>query len=128
MTQAARVAPKLAPELLWSWFTLAGAIADRTTEECWEIGQSCERGCVDVIKLSVEAGTEPGVLVAQIADAMAGEHAGEYRALPRAVAALASPAPAWLAQFRVALQQSLEGPDANRARREALRSLQQALA
>jgi hypothetical protein len=41
-THVAQVAPECAPELMWSWFTLAGTIADRTTESCWEISCNCE--------------------------------------------------------------------------------------
>uniref|UniRef100_UPI003BEF0376 DUF6880 family protein n=1 Tax=Burkholderia arboris TaxID=488730 RepID=UPI003BEF0376 len=126
-TQVARVAPLHAPELLWLWFTLAGAIADRTTEECWEIHRSCEQACIDVVRLSVEAGIEPAVLIIQMADAIEVEHADEYGALPRAVVALGSSAPAYLAQFKAALQQLLGAWDANRTRRETLRALQQAL-
>lgn len=32
-----RAAPKLAPELMWQLFTLAGTIFERTTEEGWEV-------------------------------------------------------------------------------------------
>lgn len=79
-TRFARISPGMAPELLWLWFPQAGAIDDRTSEECLQIQRSCERACFDVVRLSVEAGVEPAFLVTQIAAAVAVEHSGEYPA------------------------------------------------
>ncbi|WP_124633838.1 DUF6880 family protein [Burkholderia cenocepacia] len=122
------VAPEYALELMWAWFTLAGTIADRTTEECWEIGCSCEQGCRDVVRLSVEADVEPIALITQMADALAVEHFGEYGALPRAIAALESSASSYLSQFRGALQRALDEATPGSTRCKMLQSLQQALA
>ncbi|WP_414143962.1 DUF6880 family protein [Burkholderia territorii] len=124
-THVARVTPRIAPELLWSWFTLAGAIANSITEQCWKVHCICEQACIDVVGLSAEAGIEPAVLVVQMTGAIASERSGENRIFSLALTAFMSSAPA----YRGSIQDRPKAmPAPNGARHERLQSLQRALA
>lgn len=62
-----------------------------------------------------------------MANALAVEHFGEYGALPRAIAALASSVPAYLSRFSGTLQRALDEATSGSTRCKMLQSLQEAL-
>lgn len=49
-----RAEPTVAPDLMWRFFTLAGTIFERTSQEGWEVSDVFDRACSDLIKLSID--------------------------------------------------------------------------
>ena len=78
-----RAAPTVAPDLMWRFFTLAGTIFERTSEEGWEISDVFDRACSDLIKLSIDTSVEPVQFATKVGAAIISNHYGEYRALIR---------------------------------------------
>ncbi|MBU6489360.1 MAG: hypothetical protein KGQ57_16290 [Burkholderiales bacterium] len=124
---------KLAPDLMWQFFTLAGTLFDRTTEEGWEVSQVFDQACADLVKMSVDAEIEPKLFAAKVVSAISSNRYGEYGALIPAIASAQPGASAYVSEIRALLQWLLDEPpglngstDSERSRvlRRALRELE----
>lgn len=104
-----RAVPKLAPDLMWQLFTLAGTLFERTTEEGREVSLVFDQACSDLVKMSVDADIEPKVFAKKVVAAMSSNHYGEYGALIRAIAAQ-SCASAYVSEIKDLLQRLLDEP------------------
>lgn len=104
-----RAALKLAPDLMWQFFTLAGTLFDRTTEEGWEVSRIFDQACSDLVKTSVDADVEPKVFAMKVVAAISSNHYGEYGALIRAIAAQPC-ASAYVFEIKSLLQRLLDEP------------------
>ncbi|SMF05003.1 hypothetical protein SAMN06295900_102120 [Trinickia caryophylli] len=104
-----RAAPKLAMDLMWQLFTLAGTLFERTTEEGWEVSLVFDQACSDLVKMSVDADIEPKMVAKKVVAAISSNHYGEYGALIRAIAAR-SCASAYVSEIRNSLQRLLDEP------------------
>jgi hypothetical protein len=105
-----RVAPNLAPELMWQLFTLAGTIFERTTEEGWEVSCIFDQACSDLVDLSVNADVEPAIFAEKVVAAIVTDNYGEYRALIPAIASAQPRAPAYGSELKNSLQRLLDKP------------------
>lgn len=123
VSNVSRAAPKLAPDLMWQLFTLAGTVYDRTTEEGWEISQVFGQACADLVKVSVDAEVDPKLFATKVVSAISTDQYGEYSALIPAIASAQPWATAYVYEIRILLQRLLDdppgsngGPDSERSR------------
>ena len=107
-SEVRRVAPTLAPDLMWQIFSLAGPIFERTIEEGWEVSCVFERACSDLVKVSVNAGVDSATFAKQVVAAILSDGYGEYGALIRAIASAQPCVPAYVSELSVLLQQLLD--------------------
>ncbi|MCY0389877.1 hypothetical protein OVY01_22315 [Robbsia sp. Bb-Pol-6] len=100
------VAPMLAIELMWEFFTLAEGIFERTAEEATEVSDIFDRACTDLISIAISTGTGPALFATRIAAAQASSQYGEFRELIQAVNAAQANAPTFLSKVNSYLQKS----------------------
>jgi hypothetical protein len=122
-TDVARLEPGCAFDLMWTLLTLAGGLHERTTEDGWEVSQTCREACVDVVRLSIGTGVESGTLAARVVDAIDSDGYGESGGLVPAIAAMASWAPDDLVRLKVAFQQVSDEAGPTDARRQVVQRL-----
>ena len=132
VSNVSRTVLELAPDLMWQFFTLAGTVYERTTEEGWEVSRVFDQACADLVKMSVDAEIEPKLFAAKVVFAISSNHYGEYSALIPAIASAQPWASAYGYEIRALLQRLLDeqpGPSAStnsersRVLRHALRQL-----
>lgn len=132
VSNVSRVALTLAPDLMWQFFTLAGTVYERTTEEGWEVSLVFDQACADLVKMSVDAEIEPKLFATKVVSAISSNHYSEYSALIPAIASAQPWASAYVSEFRALLQRLLDeqpGPsgstnsERSRVLRHALREL-----
>ena len=124
-----RALPKLAPDLMWQLFTLAGAVYERTIEEGWQVSQVFDQACADLVKLSVDAEVDPKLFATKVVSAISSDQYGEYSALIPAIASAQPWATAFVSEIRALLQRLLDDPrgPSDNANSEHSRILQHAL-
>lgn len=132
VSNVSRAALKLAPDLMWQFFTLAGTVYEHTTEEGWEVGRVFDRACADLVKVSVDAEVGLKLFAAKVVSAISSNHYGEYSALIPAIASAQPWASAYVSEIRALLQRLLDEPpepsgsansECSRVLRRALREL-----
>ncbi|KWF37659.1 hypothetical protein WT56_02880 [Burkholderia pseudomultivorans] len=132
VSNVCRAELKLAPDLMWQFFTLAGTLFERTTEEGWEVSRVFDQACADLVKMSVDAEIEPKLFAAKVVSAISSNHYGEYSALIPAIASAQPWAAAYVSEIRALLQRLPDeqpGPsgstnsERSRVLRHALRKL-----
>ena len=110
VSNVSRAAPKLAPELMWQLFTLAGTVYDRTTEEGWEVSQVFDQACADLVKVSVDAEVEPKLFAAKVVSAISSDGYGEYSVLIPAIASAQPWASTYVSEIKALLLRLLDEP------------------
>ncbi|AGK48733.1 hypothetical protein BTI_1409 [Burkholderia thailandensis MSMB121] len=132
VSNVCRAELKLAPDLMWQFFTLAGTLFERTTEEGWEVSRVFDQACADLVKMGVDAEIEPKLFAAKVVSAISSNHYGEYSALIPAIASAQPWAAAYVSEIRALLQRLPDeqpGPsgstnsERSRVLRHALRKL-----
>ncbi|MEM5387805.1 hypothetical protein VSR68_30030 [Paraburkholderia phymatum] len=118
-SNVSRAAPDLAPDLMWQFFSTAGTIFERTTEEGWEVSCVFDEACSDLVQVSVDADVEPVELATKVVAAIISDQYGEYGALIRAIASAQPWAPAYVSELKVLVKRLLKelpGPNSERSR------------
>ncbi|MBB5445633.1 MULTISPECIES: DUF6880 family protein [unclassified Paraburkholderia] len=110
VSNVSRAAPKLAPDLMWQFFTLAGTVYERTTEEGWEVSRVFDQACADLVRVSVDAEVEPKLFAARVVSAISSNDYAEYSALIPAIAFAQPWASAYVSEIRALLQRLLDDP------------------
>lgn len=128
VSNVSRAALKLAPDLMWQFFTLAGTIYERTTEEGWEVGRVFDQACADLVKVIVDAEVVPKLFAEKAVSSISSNQYGEHRALIPEIASAQPWVSAYVVEIRTLLQRLLDeppGPNGERSRvlRRALRDL-----
>jgi hypothetical protein len=132
-----QVAPRLAPDLMWQLFTLAGTVYNRTSEEGWEVSQVFDHACADLVKVSIAAEVDPKLFATKLVSAISSAQYGQYSALIPAIASAEPWAPTYVSEIKALLLRSLDEPtgpngsknsERSRVLRRALRDLDPASA
>jgi hypothetical protein len=105
-----QAAPKLAPDLMWQLFTLAGTVYNRTSEEGWEVSQVFDHACADLVKVSVDAEVDPKLFATKVVSAISTGQYGEYSALIPATASAQPWATAYVSEIKALLLRLLDEP------------------
>jgi hypothetical protein len=108
VSDVSRAAPELAPDLMWQFFSLAGTVYERTTEDGSEISRVFDQACADLLKVTVDAEVEPKLFAAKVVSAISSNQYGEYSALIPAIASAQPWALAYVSQVRALLQRLLD--------------------
>ncbi len=95
---------------MWQFFTLAGTVYERTTEEGWEVTRVFDQACADLVKMSVNAEVEPKLFAEKVVSAISSNHYGEYSALIPATASAQPWASVYVSEIRALLQRLLDEP------------------